>query len=365
MKALVVGGTGPSGPYIVDGLLERGYEVTILHRGTHEVEFSGPVEHLHGDPHFVETLEETLGSRTFDLVVCTYGRLKLVAQVMKGRTPRFIAIGGSGHFRVLQNPPRGPVGIPVPIPAEAPLIDDPDVHHGHYMMAITEQAVMKIHNEGHYNATMFRYPMCYGPRQHSFWSIIKRIQDGRKQLILPDGGLTLQTRLYMENAAHAVLLGVDKHEESRGQIYNVTDEKVITIREQIELVSQVMNHEWEFISMPGRLARPSRPYASGLYHVVLDISKLKNELGYRDLVPLEEGIRRTVNWELANPPVPGEVGLRSTRDPFDYETEDRFIEEQKQAEARIMQIPMPERAPRHHAMPHPKTPGQLKDEMGR
>ena len=37
MKALVVGGTGPTGPFIVNGLLERGYEVAIFHRGTHEV----------------------------------------------------------------------------------------------------------------------------------------------------------------------------------------------------------------------------------------------------------------------------------------------------------------------------------------
>ena len=158
MKALVVGGTGPSGPYIVDGLLERGYEVTILHRGTHEVEFSGPVEHLHSDPHFVETLEETLGSRTFDLVVCTYGRLKLVAQVMKGRTPRFIGIGGTGLYRALVHSPRGPVGIPIPIPEDAPLNLDPDLDKMTYLMAVSEQEVMKIHNEGHYNATIFRYP---------------------------------------------------------------------------------------------------------------------------------------------------------------------------------------------------------------
>ncbi len=34
--ALVVGGTGPTGPYIVEGLLQRGYQVAILHRGEHE-----------------------------------------------------------------------------------------------------------------------------------------------------------------------------------------------------------------------------------------------------------------------------------------------------------------------------------------
>jgi len=101
MNAIVIGGTGPTGPFIVEGLLKRGYQVTIMHRGAHEVEFSAPVEHLHGDPHFIETLQDTLGPRTFDVAICTYGRLRLVAQVMKGRTRRFIGIGGAGAYKVL------------------------------------------------------------------------------------------------------------------------------------------------------------------------------------------------------------------------------------------------------------------------
>ena len=53
MRALVVGGTGPTGPFIVNGLRDRGYGVTIFHRGTHEIpEIPDEVEHIHGDPHF-------------------------------------------------------------------------------------------------------------------------------------------------------------------------------------------------------------------------------------------------------------------------------------------------------------------------
>ena len=33
MKALVIGGTGPNAPFIIQGLLEEGYEVALLHRG--------------------------------------------------------------------------------------------------------------------------------------------------------------------------------------------------------------------------------------------------------------------------------------------------------------------------------------------
>src|SRR5579864_9100758 len=50
-RALVIGGTGPTGIPIVAGLVERGFGVTILHRGTHErPETPDVVEHRHADP---------------------------------------------------------------------------------------------------------------------------------------------------------------------------------------------------------------------------------------------------------------------------------------------------------------------------
>ena len=56
MKALVVGGTGPTGPLITQGLLDRGYEVSIYHRGYHEAEEMPKVHHhIHGDPFSKQT----------------------------------------------------------------------------------------------------------------------------------------------------------------------------------------------------------------------------------------------------------------------------------------------------------------------
>ena len=52
MRALVIGGTGPTGPHLVQGRLDRGYDVSILHRGTHDsplIPESGP--RILGDPH--------------------------------------------------------------------------------------------------------------------------------------------------------------------------------------------------------------------------------------------------------------------------------------------------------------------------
>ena len=125
MKALVIGGTGPSGPHIVNGLLTRGYEVTILHGGQHEVEFDQPVEHLHTDPHFAETLTPALAGRSFDIVLATYGRMRIIAELMKGKTARFIGAGGSRVYLQRSDPRWGPLGQPVQLPEDSPRCDDP------------------------------------------------------------------------------------------------------------------------------------------------------------------------------------------------------------------------------------------------
>ena len=63
-------------------------------------------------------------------------------------------------------------------------------------------------------ATHFRYPWVYGEDSMSVWEylIVKRVLDGRKCIILPDGGLTLQTRRYSENIVHAMMLALGMYQ---------------------------------------------------------------------------------------------------------------------------------------------------------
>ncbi len=356
MKSLVIGGTGPTGPYIVNGLLQRGHQVTILHRGAHGVDFAGPVEHIHGDPHFPETLHEALGIRNFDLIVATYGRLRHVVEVAKWRTPRLIAIGGL-PYRAFVEGEKDPDGVPVPLPETATLYTDESGNRFTYLMMLSEKAVIEAHRRGHYSATLFRFPLVFGPRQLAppEWSLIRRILDGRKQLIIPDGGWRLERRGYAENMAHAVLLAVDNPQKSAGQIYNVADETILPIRDWITLIARTMKHEWEFINMPFSLARPSRPYAGRAHNRVLDISKVQTELGYKDIVSEPEAIRRTVEWYLANRPEPGGEVERQLGDPFDYETEDRLIQEYTKATGQLRDIGEVKFKWRH-AYDHPEKP---------
>lgn len=321
MKTLVVGGTGPTGVFLIKGLVERGCQVTIFHRGTHELdEIPRDVEHIHGDPHFLESIVNAVRGRSYDLVVASYGRIRLLVQAMKGKTERFIAISGMPVYRGYFDPHHNtPFGLPVPTPEDAAVIDDPNLQRFSYLIAETEKTVMAAHLRGDFDITCFRYPQLYGPYQvNPFeWLIIRRILHRRPHIILPDGGLSLETRGYTENVAHGVLLAVEHPKVSRGQIYNLGDERQLTIRQWVETISSIMGYSWEIVSMPEILAKPARtllPFQGPTSHRLMSTRKIQDQLGYRDKVPMEKAFQRTVEWLLKHRPLPGgrrNVGCRT------------------------------------------------------
>ncbi|MEH6582577.1 MAG: NAD-dependent epimerase/dehydratase family protein [Halioglobus sp.] len=328
MDALVIGGTGPTGHFVVNGLLERGYRVAILHTGNHEVDEIPPiVEHIHTNPYDESELAIALGDRSFDLCVATYGRLRVIAQLLSGRVGRFLSVGGQPAYRGYMNPELlDPPGLPVPVSEERPLVRGPEEDEKAYRIIRTEEAVFRHHPD----ATHFRYPYVYGPYQAAprEWCIVKRIMDGRPHIILPDGGLTLHSFGYAENMAHALLLAVDQPQAACGQIYNCADEQTLTLRQTIEIIAAGMDHDWRIVNMPWELAMPACPLVMQplTTHRVMDIGKLQQQLGYRDRVDPKEALMRTVRWLVANPPQADGVEHMVLQDPFDYQAEDLLVE---------------------------------------
>lgn len=324
-SALLIGGTGPTGPPIASGLAKRGFDVTILHSGRHEVPEVERFRHLHGDAFGEEGLRTALTDETFDVAIASYGRLRSIAGVLRGRVGRLLSIGGVPVYRGYFDPTiHVPPGLPVPTREDAELATEADDGKS-YRIGRTEQLLF----EAHPTATHFRYPYVYGPRQLAprEWCIVRRILDGRPFLILPDDGLTLVTFGYVENLAHALLLAVDQPEASLGEVFNCGDDEQLTIRQVAEIVTDELDHDWELVSMPGDLAIPARPLMMSYRttHRVMDTSKLRARLGYRDVVPARRAIRLAARWLVNNPPEPGGYEETSLQDPFDYAAEDRLV----------------------------------------
>ena len=61
--ALVIGGTGPTGPAIVAGLEARGLDVTICHTGGHEIDEVAHLPHIHCDVRDGDALTAAIGGR--------------------------------------------------------------------------------------------------------------------------------------------------------------------------------------------------------------------------------------------------------------------------------------------------------------
>ena len=339
--ALVIGGTGPTGPYIVEGLAERGWDVTILHRGFHEIEFKYPVEHIHGEPYFTEEFQEALGDRTYDLIVAMYGRLRFVVKACVGHTGRFVAVGQGAPND--QRSTLYDVGSPFNFN-----LDDVPAQEGLIQQRIRESRdlVLSMHDARNFNVTYFGYPNQYGPRQPGpmEWNIMHRLLDGRRKFLLLEGGLHIRQRPYVENIAYGVLLAIEKPEVAAGKFYASAEDAMPTDRYRLQMIVEAMGIDWseiETYSFPHELGIPAWWWGAGDFNYALEgrpprmrntnvsADKLKRELGYYDLVPLDEAYRRTVQWLLDNEEAQREAE-EQLGDPFDYEAEDAYIEAYKE-----------------------------------
>lgn len=331
-EALVVGGTGPTGPTVVNGLLERGYRVTILHRGRHESPLiPDTVEHIHVDPYDDEQLRQGVAGRHFSVAIASYGRLRSVTDALMGHTDHIVAMGGTPAYRGWWFPEvNEPHGYPVPLTEAYPTATDRDEGERSWRVARAERTFIDHVEAGDFRGCVLRVPYVYGPGQlvPREWSIMRRLLDGRRQIVLPEGGLALLAHGYSLNLAHAILLAADDPDASTGKVYNVADEVTFNLRQWVEMIAATLDVEVEVVTMPDIPGHPSTAITNHqhAFHRVVDLTRLKEDLGYREQVPAVEALATTTRWYLDNPIERGSELEQNLQDPFDYDLEDRVLE---------------------------------------
>lgn len=330
MEILVIGGTGPTGPFIVNGLVERGHRVTLLHSGRHELDTlpdESVVPHLHANAFDAESVLAAIEGRNFDAVFAMYGRLRALAPALVGRVGRFFSIGGIALYAGFSDAECDvmPRGVEVPAREESPLAG-PESAEKIQKIRATEELVFELHP----SATHFRYPYIYGPNQVTpkEWSIVKRALDRRPYLLLADGGLTLMSASYAGNAAHAVLQAFDHLDASAGQAYNVGDDRQFDFTMIAQIIADELGHEWEILSLPHAVARPAYPLLQNhsSSHRLVDTAKIRAQVGYRDRYDPETALRETVRWQVEHLAARHETMMEMLQDPFDYPGEDALVE---------------------------------------
>ena len=316
---LVVGGTGPTGVPLVEAFRADERSVTIFHSGAHEWSFDRGVEHLHGDARSPAGITAALGDRCWDVVVCTSGRLRALADALAGRCRRLVGITGQPVYAGTMRPtPHGVV--PLPVPEWATRQHDAAGYTGR--VAAGEDQLLDQHRRGDFEAVVVRYPGVFGPRApmaHE-WAVVKRVLDGRRVILLPHDGTAYFQRGYVDNVAHLVHRAATRP-EAAGLVFNAGDERVLSARRVAEVICEELGAEPELLGVPAPLCPGAFPLAEKS-SLVLDMGRARMLLGYRDRVGVEDATRRTARWLAEHPPAPGDVREAATG-PFDYAADDR------------------------------------------
>jgi hypothetical protein len=175
--------------------------------------------------------------------------------------------------------------------------------------------------------------------------------------------------MYAANAAHAVLLAYDQPETSAGQVYNCADEQQYTLRQWIELVLAACGGQLDLVSLPWEIATPAwalmPPHIDTVgSHGLVDTSKIRGQLGYRDVVAAPMAIRETVEHYRAHP-VTTEA-FPQLQDSFDYAAEDHLVSSYLRALDDLRPARGAAQRDLFHPYPHPReVDGMRTDARGR
>ena len=188
----------------------------------------------------------------------------------------------------------------------------------HYDKILVERVVM---SNRELPGTILRLPAVYGPgdSNHRFFSHLKRMEDHRPAILLDEKQARWRwSHGYVENVANAITLAVSDSRSS-GRIYNVGEQLVPTTAERVRLLAKSAGWLGEIVILP-RAALPSHlrdayDYSEDLAY---DTSRIRNELGYKETVPLGEGLSRTMAWLREHPP-------RVDPAQYDYAAEDAAL----------------------------------------
>ncbi|HXX77579.1 MAG TPA: NAD-dependent epimerase/dehydratase family protein [Ktedonobacteraceae bacterium] len=339
MRILVIGGTNFIGPFVLRSLSGQGHEVTIYHRGQTQADLPHGIKEILGDRRSIDEkaaeLQRLAPDVVLDMIPYSEQDALAVMHIFSGAAHRLVAISSQDVYRAfgrVNGKDTGPVEN-LPMTEESDLRqnlypyrgetlrdqNDPKGWQDDYDKILVERVVMGNPN---LPGTILRLPMVYGPGdyQHRLYNYLKRMDDQRPAILLDEAEAQWRwTHGYVENMADAIVLAV-QDERATGRIYNVGEPFTFTMAEWVALIGKIAGWQGKVVKVPhGRLPEPLRWDINAEQDIVVDSSRIRKELGYKERIDVEEALRRTIAWERANPPKeikPGE---------FDYDMEDSFL----------------------------------------
>ncbi len=348
MRVLVLGGTGFIGPAIVRRLFAHGHSVSVFHRGKSSGDLPNGVEHVYGDIRNFESYADGFKSVApqivVDVIAGTREHAQTLIKTFRGIAQRVLVLSsGDVYFAndVLHGREPGPIQ-PTPLSETALLRKQRYPYRSLTLPAVpwldlNDYEKMEVEEElvsdPELPATILRLPMVYGPGDYDgtkrrFYRYLKRMDDGREAILLDIAMAQWRAPWgYTENVAEAVALAVSK-ERSAGQVYNVCEVDRPTLANYVQCLGDVAGWEGRIITTTQCWSHDMSRDLNFAQDLDMDSSKIRAELGYREIVDRTEALSRTVAWEREHPPA------RMDPEQFDYAAEEAIL-----ASLRLKQSP--------------------------
>ncbi|MBI4597674.1 MAG: NAD-dependent epimerase/dehydratase family protein [Candidatus Omnitrophica bacterium] len=322
MRALVTGGGGFVGRYIVERLLSRGDSVRVLARGRYpELEQLG-VEMVSGDLRDEAAVARACAEQ--EAVFHTAARVGLW-----GPWEEFYDINVRGTQHVLAGCRAHGVARLIYTSTPSVVFDGRDQRNANEAMpypsryssyypatkAIAERAVIAANGANRLLTTALRPHLIWGPRDtHIIPQLLARAKTGR--LVMVGDGRNLVDMTYVENCADAHLLAADRlvpGSPVAGQVYFLSNGEPVRLWGFINQVLARLGVPTATRRVPARLARmvgaglevlyraghlPGEPFITRFLASELstshyyDISKAKRDFGYVPKISMQEGLDR-------------------------------------------------------------------------
>jgi len=306
-RVLVTGGGGFIGSHIVDRLTREGFEVGVLDNfstgeasNLAESSDRGVTVHEQDVRDYQSVLKTVQGYRSVihqaALVsvarsvedpgvvneVNVTGTLNLLRAAVEAKVDRFVYASSSSVY-----------GDTETLPKRESMGTVPSSPYGTSKLAAENycRVFAKVYG---LKTVSLRYFNVYGPRQKGgFYSgviptFIRRAREGKRPIVYGDG---LQTRdfTFVQDVVEANFLSLTSSQIKGGDVYNIAAGGTISVNELA-------------LTVTGLLGRPelepehAEPRKGDIRASYADISKAREELGYRPRFSLAQGLAETIAW---------------------------------------------------------------------
>ena len=135
----------------------------------------------------------------------------------------------------------------------------------------------------------------YNPdRSHVVAALIRKFSEAKlknkNEIEVWGTGKPIREFMHVKACAEAIVVAAEKYNSFAA--LNIGTGIGTTIKELVDLITKITNFKGKVIW------NTDKP--DGQYKKILDVSKLKNEVGWKNTIPLAKGLEETISWYMEN-----------------------------------------------------------------